>query len=197
MGAEGRGLCTAAGTGRGGGSSPALRVAACSTAVSTGLRAPPGPPGAGKVRRVLCRAWGSLLGGSAPRRAGTGTRRARWPPYAPVLPAATLRFWPRLLGLPARSGVSGAAVPPIGHGNGAPAGASPAERSARPGAAQRGVGSGAEPRPLPRHRSERVPADPLPAPRPACSALLRCRGILWENACPLGKRNVCKMFAIN
>lgn len=48
-----------------------------------------------------------------------------------------------------------------------------------------------------RHRSERVPAAPLPAPRPACSALLRCRGLRWENARPLGKRNVCKMFAIN
>lgn len=37
----------------------------------------------------------------------------------------------------------------------------------------------------------------LPAPRPACSVLLRCRGLRCENACPLGKRNVCKMFAIN
>lgn len=47
VGAEGRGLCTAAGTGRGGGASPALRVAACSTAVSTGLRASPGSPAGG------------------------------------------------------------------------------------------------------------------------------------------------------
>lgn len=54
----------------------------------------------------------------------------------------------------------------------------------------------------PRHRSQRLPpaplpTAPLPAPRPACSALLRCTGLRWENACPLGKRNVCEMFAIN
>lgn len=106
------------------------------------------------------------------------------------LSAATPRFWPRLQGLPARSDVSGAAVPPIGQGDGAPPGASPAERSTQ-------VLRRAEPRPVPRHRIERVPAAPLPAPRPACSILLSCRGLRWENACPLGKRNVCKMFAIN
>lgn len=65
----------------------------------------------------------------------------------------------------------------------------------QPGAAR--WGSRAEPRPVPRHRGERVPAAPLPAPRPACSVLPRCRGLRCENACPSGKRNVCKMFAVN
>lgn len=103
---------------------------ACGTAVSTGLRAAPGPPppphrGTGKVwRGVPRRARGSLLGCSAPRLAGAGARRARCPRpppppppprgLCPASPPSRLGFGDVLGGLPARSGVSGAAVPPSG-----------------------------------------------------------------------------------
>lgn len=63
-----------------------------------------------------CCAEGSLLGGFSPHLAGAGARRARCPRRAPVtVPRfSSLRFWRRPRGLPARSGVSGVAVPPSG-----------------------------------------------------------------------------------
>ena len=115
MGAEGRGLCTAAGTGRGGGASPALRVAACSTAVSTGLRAAPGSPGDGEGVEGALPCWGP------PRRRlrsapcwGQGAKGtvapARPGDCAPLLPTSVLATSPGAASAVRCFGSRGAAV---------------------------------------------------------------------------------------
>lgn len=196
VGAEGRGLCTAAGTGRGGGAPPALRVAACSTAVSTGLRASPGSPGGGRgaegaLPRLGLPPWRLC---SAPRRdRGTeGTVPPERPGHCPLL---LLGFGHVCRG--SRRGPVSREPRCQRSDPGTEPRRAPHLRRAAPRCRHR-----ARAAEQPRHRSQRLPpaplpTAPLPAPRPACSALLRCTGLRWENACPLGKRNVCEMFAIN
>lgn len=170
MGAEGRGLCSAAGTGRGGGASPALRAAACSTAVSNGaprragVSRPSVPPtplssgdGEGVEGALPCR------GLPLPRLAGAGERRARCPPG--TVPCFSLpRFWRRPRGLPARVQVFGEQRCRRPGREGAPPGASPAEGSTPGGGEESGAPAGA------RHCGQGVPAAPPSCPLPGPAA---------------------------
>lgn len=104
---------------------------ACGTAVSTGLRAAPGPPpppltgGRGRCGGGCPAGLGApssaapLRALRAPGREGHGAPGHPPPPppprgLCPASPPSRLGFGDVLGGLPARSGVSGAAVPPSG-----------------------------------------------------------------------------------
>lgn len=123
--------------------------------------------------RVRCGGCPAVLGApspAAPRLAGARARSARCPGECALLLPARFCRPPR--GLPPRSDASGAAVPPSG-----------GERELcwaphltcggeQPGGAGRGAPLRGEESGAPagaRQRGERVPAAPLPAPRPGCS----------------------------